>query len=101
MNRILIGLAAALVIPAAFAATPAAPASHSASKAIDYAARCTSLAGQWKTAESTNASNAKLGQAKADAEKAAKLCGSTKASDHKKGAVDYEAALKLLGVTPT
>ncbi len=100
MTRILTGaLAAAFLTTVAFAATPA-PATHSASKPTDYAARCTALADQWKTAETANSTNANLGKAKADAEKASKLCASTKSDDHKKGAMDYEAALKLLGVTP-
>jgi hypothetical protein len=102
MTRILTGtaLAAIFMASAAFAATPA---THTASisKTVNYGARCSSLADQWKTAEAANSSSASLGKAKADAEKGAKLCGSKKASDHKRGASDYEAALKLLGVTPT
>lgn len=87
----------------AFAGTPAStpPAPTTTPAPVDYAARCTSLAAQWKTAEAANATNAHLGKAKADAAKAEKLCASKKADDHKKGAEDYEAALKLLGVTPT
>jgi hypothetical protein len=96
MNRILIGSALALGLfgaTSAYAATSTTP--------VDYAARCTSLAGQWKTAETTNATHASLGKAKADAAKAEKLCKSKKSSDQKKGTDDYDAALKLLGVTPT
>ena len=96
MNRILVGSALAVALfgaTSSYAATSATP--------VDYAARCTSLAGQWKTAESTNATNANLGKAKADATKAERLCKSKKSSDQKKGAGDYDAALKLLGVTPT
>ncbi len=110
MNRIIASTAfAALVLSSAsaFAAATTTPASntstapaHASSTPIDYAARCTSLATQWKTAEEGNATNAHLGKAKADAAKGEKLCASTKSSDHKKGAMDYEAALKLLGVTP-
>lgn len=99
MTRILTGaLAVALMSSVAFAATPATSA---ASKSVDYGARCTSLAGQWKTAEAAQSTNANLGKAKSDADKASKLCASTKASDHKKGTQDYESALKLIGVTPT
>ena len=101
MTRILTGvLAAAFMSSVAFAATPATPVTHSASKAIDYTARCTALSDQWKTAETANSTNANLGKAKADADKGSKLCTSTKSSDHKKGAMDFEAALKLIGVTP-
>ena len=85
----------------AFAASTATPASTTAAAPVDYAARCTALATQWKTAETANATNAHLGKAKADAAKGEKLCGSKKDADHKKGVADYEAALKLLGVTPT
>ncbi len=96
MNRILIGSALALGL---FGATSAYAATSTTS--VDYTARCTSLAGQWKTAETTNATHASLGKAKADAAKAEKLCKSKKSSDQKKGTDDYDAALKLLGVTPT
>ena len=101
MNRILAGTALAVALfgsAAAFAATTT-PASTPA-PAVDYAARCTALADQFKTAEASNATNKKLGKAKADAAKGEKLCKSTKATDEKKGVADYEAALKLLGVTP-
>jgi hypothetical protein len=108
MNRIVIGASLALALlgsTAAFAAntTPASTSTPAASStpAVDYAARCTSLADQWKTAESSNATNANLGKAKADATKAAKECKSKKTADEKKGVANYEAALKLLGVTPT
>ena len=67
----------------------------------DYSAHCATLAGEWKSAEMSNASNAHLGKAKADAAKAEKQCKSTKASDEKKGVANYESALKLLGVSPT
>ncbi len=101
MTRILTGaLAAVFMSSVAFAATPATTATHAAAKAVDYGARCTSLADQWKTAETANSTNANLGKAKADADKGSKLCASAKGGDHKKGAADYEAALKLLGVTP-
>lgn len=100
MNRIVTGAAVTALLIAsstAFAATT----TPSVAKSIDFAARCKSLGEQWKSAETTNAANANLGKAKGDAEKGAKLCASAKAGDHKKGAADYEAALKLLGVTPT
>jgi hypothetical protein len=106
MTRILAAAALAVLLgsTAAYAGTAkVTPASTTtaATSSVDYAARCTSLADQWKTAETANASNASLGKAKADATKGAKLCGSKKSSDLKKGATDYESALKLLGVTPT
>jgi hypothetical protein len=107
MNRILAGTALAVALlgsSAAFAAatTPAAtPAPATPAPAVDNAALCTSLADQYKTAEGANATNPKLGKAKAKAAKAATECKSTKAADQKKGVADYTAALKLLGVTPT
>jgi hypothetical protein len=103
MTRILAAAALAVLgSTAAYAGTAQmTPASTTPTATIDYAARCTTLADQWKTAEGANASNASLGKAKADAAKGAKLCGSKKSGDHKKGAADYEAALKLLGVTPS
>jgi hypothetical protein len=115
MNRILVGTALAVVLvgssvayaanstPAKttpVAATSSTPAATPA-PAVDNAALCTSLADQYKTAEAANATNAKLGAAKAKAAKAEKECKSTKASDLKKGVADYKAALKLLGVTPS
>lgn len=98
MNRILAGaaMAAALLASPAFAATT----TPAKATPVDYSARCTTLADQWKTAETANAANASLGKAKADAVKGEKMCKSKKASDKKKGAADYESALKLLGVTP-
>lgn len=113
MNRILTGTALAVALfgsaatyaasstPAAPAVAPAAAPAATPAPAMDYAARCTALAGQWKTAMDANATNAKLGKAKAKATKAEKECKSTKAADQKKGVADYTAALKLLGVTPT
>ena len=99
MNRILVGAVVAATLlgsAAAYAATTPIK-----TMKVDYAARCTSLADQWKTAEGANATNTNLGKAKADAAKGEKLCKSKKSSDEKKGAADYQAALKLLGVTPT
>jgi hypothetical protein len=104
MNRILTGAALALALigsATAYAATTTPAPTTAAAPKVDYAAKCTSLADQWKTAEAANASNANLGKAKADATKAEKQCKSTKASDQKKGVANYEAALKLLGVTPS
>ena len=104
MNRILAGTALTVALlgsSAAFAAaTTPAPAATPA-PAVDNAALCTSLAAQYKTAEGANATNPKLGKAKAKGAKAEKECASTKAADQKKGVADYTAALKLLGVTPT
>lgn len=97
MSRILVGAlsVALLATNPVFAAAPTSVA-H-----VDYAARCKSLADQWKTAETANASHASLGKAKAEASTAEKLCKSKKDADMRKGVSDYEAALKLLGVTPT
>ena len=67
----------------------------------DDAARCATLAGQWKTVEAQNAINPKLGQARAKAQKAESLCKSAKLADKTSGVADYEAALHLLGVRPT
>ena len=67
----------------------------------DWAAECKELATQWETAEAANATNAKLGKAKAKANAAEKNCASTKASKQKTGVSQYKAALKLLGVKPT
>lgn len=106
MNRMLAGAALAVAIlgsSAAFAATSSTtphPAAATAPK-VDYAARCTSLADQWKTAETANASNTSLAKAKAEAAKGEKLCKSKKTASRKKGVGEFEEALKLLGVTPT
>lgn len=111
MTRILAGAALVTILigsASAYAAatpspTPAAAQTptHTATAPIDYAARCTSLADQWKSAETANASNKSLGKAKADAARGAKYCKSTKVAVEKKGVKSYQAALKLLGVTPT
>lgn len=113
MMRILTGAAfAALLLGSASAfagtattttSTPSASTTTPAhtTAAVDYGARCTSLAGQWKTAEGANATNTHLSKAKAMAAKGEKMCGSKTATDHPKGVSKYEAALKLLGVTPT
>ena len=95
-NAALAADAPAATKPAATATTMAAP-----TPAIDYAARCTSLAGQWDTALAANAQHAKLGKAKAQAAKGEKLCKSIKTGDAKKGSKAYEGALKQLGVAPT
>lgn len=110
MNRILAGAAVAVALlgsATAFAASTAPTTTTStptpaatAPAPVDYAARCTALADQWKTAEAANATNKHLGKAKAKAAKGAKLCASKKDADHKKGSAAYEAALKLIGVTP-
>ncbi len=81
--------------PPPAAAAPAAPAAH------DYAGECKELGTQWEAAETANATNAKLGKAKAKANAAEKNCASTKASKQKTGISQYKAALKLLGVKPT
>jgi len=108
MNRVVIGatLAVALFSSAAHAAGTPTPGSGTAAPAMasapteDNAAECKALGTQWETAEAANASNAKLGKAKAKATRAEKNCASTKASKQKTGIGQYKAALKLLGVTP-
>jgi hypothetical protein len=119
MNRTMIGavFAAALLGSAAYAAgtstppssTPPEPTPSTAPMTApekpaakpDWAAECKELATQWETAEAANATNAKLGKAKAKANAAEKNCASTKASKQKTGVSQYKAALKLLGVKPT
>ena len=97
MKRIL-ATAALAIAPVAWAAVAASPTPSTTT--VDYAARCKSLSEQWTAAVGTNGSNASLGKAKAKAAEADKECKSGKTADEKKGAADYEAALKLLGVTP-
>ena len=114
MNRVIFGaaLAVALFGSVAYAAgpstspspmgTPSTPTTAPAAPAAmeDNSAECKALGTQWETAEAANASNSKLGKAKAKAMKAEKNCVSTKASKQKTGISQYKAALKLLGVTP-
>lgn len=73
----------------------------STASAVDYGARCTSLADQFTAAEAANSSNANLGKAKTQAASGKSLCASAKMSKKKLGVRDYTGALKLLGVTPT
>ena len=101
MNRIITGAALAVALLGSATAYAASTTPVSTSPAVDYSARCTTLADQWKTAQTTNATNANLGKAKGDAAKAEKECKSKKSADEKKGVGNYEAALKLLGVTPS
>ena len=82
----------------AFAALPAAASVHHQS--MKYSQHCTSLAGQWRSAMEGHETSAHLGRAKADAARGAKLCHSQTASKQRRGAADYRAALKLLGVRP-
>lgn len=86
------------------APTPPPPAAHTATSpstaTVDYKARCTALEGEWQAAATTHATNASLGKAKSKAAKGKTSCASSKPDDHKKGVSYYEAALKLLGVTP-
>ena len=92
---------------AAYAASPALAADSTAASAAtpaampDYSLECKELGTQWETAQAANASNSKLGKAKAKANSAEKNCASTKASKQKLGLGQYKAALKLLGVKPT
>jgi len=87
--------APAATAPAAPAATPApAP-------TPDYAAQCKSLGDQWTAAADAHKTDKKFAQAQSGATKAERNCKSTKASAQKKGVSQYQAALKLLGVTAT
>jgi hypothetical protein len=86
--------------PAA-APAPAAPAATTPAPAPDFAAQCTSLGEQWKTAAEAHKTDKAFAQAKSGATKAERNCKSTKAAAQKKGVSQYEAALKLLGVTAT
>lgn len=106
MTRILTAASiAALLIGSAtaYAAAPVTmtPISHPSASSTNYTTRCSTLAGEWKTAEEGHLMSANLGKARADAAKGAKLCKSTSASKQKRGIADYRAALKKLGVTPT
>ena len=109
MNHVIsaAALAVALFSSAAYAAgtthsTSASRAPVAAPVSMESsAAECQTLGTQWETAEAANASNAKIGKAKAKALKAEKNCASTKASHQKTGVMQYTTALKLLGVTPT
>lgn len=85
------------------AAAPAAPAATTPAPAPtpDYAAQCKSLGEQWTTAAEAHKTDKAFAQAKSGATKAERNCKSTKAAAQKKGVSQYEAALKLLGVTAT
>ena len=72
----------------------------SSSSTVNYGQRCSSLAGQWQTAVDGHGTSPNIGKARADAAKGEKLCKSTTAAQQKRGVRDYEAALKMLGVTP-
>lgn len=89
-----------MAAPAAAPATIPAPAAVPVSTP-DYATQCASLAGQWTTAADANKTNKKFALAKSGATKGGRNCKSTKAAAQKKGVAQYEAALKLLGVTAT
>ncbi len=124
MNRVMIGaaLAVALLGSTAYAAATSTPSSSTPAttpsttppppptapmtapaKPVkeDLTAECKEMGTQWEAAEAANATNAKLGKAKAKAAAAEKNCASTKASKQKTGLGQYKAALKLLGVKPT
>ena len=110
MNRIVTGTLLMLAIASTAAVASAAttiPLVQSASIAkassapVDYRAQCQTLGKQWASASLTNGTNKNFAAAKADAAKGEKLCKSARVSLHRKGAVQYEAALKLIGVVPT
>jgi hypothetical protein len=100
MNRILAGTM--LTIALAASASAATPSHVTASTpAPDYSAQCKTLGEQWTTASASASSNKHFAAAKADAAKAGTNCKSTKTASQKKGVSQYEAALKLIGATPT
>ena len=102
MNRILaatavaIALASAASVYAASAPAPASTIGASSATPVDDAARCTSLAKRWKTAEAANAANPNLERAKSRATMADMFCKSPNPRKWRKGAQDYEAALRRL-----
>lgn len=110
MNRIfsgtliaiaLAGSAAAATVTPAATTTPATVPVKVASVQVNYGAECKTLHEQWDTASASNATNAKFVQAKAGATKAGRNCASTKTSLQRKGAGQFQSALKLIGVTPS
>ncbi len=97
----LAGSAAAATAPPAATMAPAAVPVKVASTQVNYGAECKTLHEQWNTASTSNSTNAKFAQAKTGATKAEHNCASTKTSLQRKGAGQYQSALKLIGVTPT
>jgi hypothetical protein len=89
------------VVAAPAATAPAAPVVTTPAPTPDFAAQCKSLGEQWKTAADAHKTDKTFAQAKSGATKAERNCKSTKAATEKKGVTQYEAALKLLGVTAT
>ena len=87
MTRALSGFALAVAI---CAATPLIA-------YADDAARCTSLAGQWKAAKVAKASSPNLPRAKVWAKTAERDCA--KDAHRADGVSEYLQALKILGVT--
>ena len=87
--------------PAATTTAPATTTTPAPAPTPDYAAQCKSLGEQWTTAADAHKTDKSFAQAKSGATKAERNCKSTKASAQKKGVSQYEAALKLLGVTAT
>lgn len=71
-----------------------------ASAPVNYTAECKALGLQWSGAMATHASDTQFAKAKAGAVRGERNCTSTNVAKHKKGAGQYEAALKLLGITP-
>ena len=109
MNRILAGTLLTFALVGSAAVANAAPitraaqptaAKHVSSAQVDYTAQCKTLGEQWATALPTNTSHLKFATAKADAAKGERNCKSTNVAMRKKGAGQYETALKLIGVTP-
>lgn len=97
----LAGTAAAATVTPSATPVPATVPMKVASVQENYGAECKTLRQQWDAASATNATNAKFAQAKAGATKAERNCASTKSSRQHKGAGQFQAALKLIGVTPS
>ena len=74
---------------------PAAPPASPAQTATDETALCSSLAGEWKTAEAACSTNANLGRARARAREAEAKCKSPDAAQRKLGPSKYQFALRL------
>ena len=111
MNRILAGtlLTFALggTVSAANAATSTPPIpqrtaySHTISTPVGFSSQCRTLGAQWNSVAPSHASNRHFSTAKADAARGERDCKSTNTAMIRKGAGQYETALKLIGVRPT
>jgi len=82
------------VSPLAAISAPPLPA-PAAATATDETALCSSLEGEWKTAEEACSSNANLGRARALAREAQTKCKSPDTAQRKIGVSKYQSALRL------